>query len=134
MDTDSQKFFEFVWILHKKSLMVRSSMVKMGSMSCTKKIKMIPTQKAIICILAAPRNIVLRMSGHVVRSTFTHHSTLSGRIVSGPCFFLPSLLSAAGNQISNKMQHWTCTECTVEIKQCDANQIKDGRHCKSSDF
>lgn len=33
------------------------------------------------------------------------------------------LLSAAGNQISNKMQHWTCTECTVEIKQCDADDL-----------
>jgi hypothetical protein len=33
------------------------------------------------------------------------------------------LLSAAGNQISNKMQHWTCTEFTVEIKQCDADDL-----------
>jgi hypothetical protein len=41
------------------------------------------------------------------------------------------LLSAVGNQISNKMQHWTCTECTVEIKQCDANQIRTGGTVKA---
>jgi hypothetical protein len=59
-------------------------------------------------------------------------------VVSPHCLW-PVLLSAFSSlqpaiKYQTRMQHWTCTECTVEIKQCDANQIRTGGTVKAPIF